>query len=376
MKHLHFVQSLEPLQGGGLGRAAFELSSVMGGLDGTSSLVVTTCRAEDHEPMHGVVSYPRRGYERAFFSPALCSGARRHVSEVDVVHAHGFYVATNWVLGRSARRMGKPLVCHPHGMFEPWILARSRFKKRVAHWLFEDKNFAHARLWRALTEKEAGQIRERGINSDIIVCPNGIELATFVDLPERRSAWGRQKSAKTLLFLARLHPKKGLDMLMRAWARLPMAMRQDWCIEIAGPDELGHRTEIEGLVQSLGLSREVRFCGVVGGEEKLNVLARADAFVLPSRSEGFSVAILEAMASCLPVLATTACNFPSLSQYGGGWSVEPSEDGIYHALLDLLREDEAGLKQRGAAARSLVEREFTWQHIAAKLDDACRSVSR
>jgi glycosyltransferase involved in cell wall biosynthesis len=372
MKHLHFVQSTEPLEGGGLGRAAVELSAAMNGGPDVSRLITT--RAGGDEVFGDVAAYGRSGPTRVFYAAGVRRDARGRVAEADVVHGHGFYVATNWLLGREARLQGKPLVYHAHGIFEPWILARSKWKKRVAHALFENSNFAYARLWRALTFKEADQIKAQGITAPVVVCPNGIALEAFEAVPNLRLGAAKVKKRRELLFLARLHPKKGLVLLIQAWADVPKMIRSDWRIVVAGPDELGHRKEVEAVVARLGLDEEVVFTGSVGGAAKLGVLASAEAFVLPSYSEGFSVAILEALACRLPVLATHACNFPDLATQGGGWCVESTVEGVREGLLALLSAGEDELRQRGEQGRGLVERGYTWPNIAAQLKQACDAV--
>lgn len=370
MKHLHFVQSTEPLEGGGLGRATLELSSAMEAID--CSLLISTGVEDRLEG--GVRLFGRAGPTRAFFAPALLIQAATLLAQANVVHGHGFYVGTNWLLGREVRKQSKSLVYHPHGMFEPWILSRSRWKKRIAHWLFEDANFKHAGLWRALTSKEADQIRGLGITAPIVVSPNGIRLEAFDAVPALRKAAAAKKSKRSLLFLARLHPKKGLDLLLQAWNSIPRTARAGWQIVIAGPDELNHRAEIEALAGKLGVEDDLVFTGEVSGDSKIRCLAQADAFVLPSRSEGFSVAILEAMACRLPVIATTACNFPELATGGGGWCVEATVEGVAGGLKNLFAVDDAELSQRGDHARALIERRYTWPEIARTIDEACRAV--
>lgn len=371
MRHLHFVQSTEPLEGGGLGRAAQELSEGLRTTGASSMLVTTQARGEVAQGDYA--AWARKGPTKAFYAPGMWRMASALVADCDVVHGHGFYVAPNWVLGREARRLRKPLIYHPHGMFEPWILERSRGKKRIAHWLFENANFRHARLWRALTGKEADQIRAQGITAPVIICPNGIDPVSFARVPGLRTNCV-QKTRRELLFLARLHPKKGLDLLMQAWASLPSDLRRDWRIVIAGPDELGHRAEIEALVARLGIAADVAFTGSVSGESKLAVLASADAFVLPSYSEGFSVAILEALACRLPVVATHACNFPDLEKQGGGWCVHSTVEGVWQGLQALLSATDSERAQRGEQGRMLVERAYTWPQIALQLDAACREL--
>jgi len=372
MRHLHFVQSTEPLEGGGLGRAALELSHALV-KSGAGSRLVTTQTAGERV-RDGFAAWGRRGPTKAFYAPGMWRVAEELVAACDVVHGHGFYVAPNWVFGREVRRQGKALVYHAHGMFEPWILGRSQGKKRVAHWLFENANFRHARLWRALTGREADQIRAQGITAPVVVCPNGIDLEVFASVPALREAGLLTKTRRELLFLARLHPKKGLDLLMRAWGALPISLRADWRIVVAGPDELGHRAEIEALIVKLGIIDNVVFMGSVSGADKLAALATADAFVLPSYSEGFSVAILEALACRLPVVATEACNFPDLATQGGGWCVPATVAGVQRGLTELLSLTEVERLQRGEQGRALIERAYTWSQIALQLDSACRGL--
>lgn len=368
--HLHFVQSLEPLQGGGLGRAALELHQQILALNGRSRLI-STRDSKFREDWPQASQFVRWGPSPIFFAPDLLMHGRKAVEEADVVHGHGFYVMPNMVLGGEARRRRKPLVYHPHGMFEPWILQRSPRKKEWAHYFFEDANFRHARLWRALTHKEADQIRERGINAPIVVAPNGIHLAPFGDGRMKRPTGDRRR----ILFLGRLHPKKGFDLLLPAWKKLG-AFRKKWELIIAGPDEKGYAAIIRQMVRDLELADEVTFHGLVQGKEKVDLLQSADLFVLPSHSEGFSVALLEAMACCVPVIATQACNFPEVQRLGGGWECDTTIDSLARALNEALTTSDFERGERGQAARALVEQRYTWPVITQKILDACQCYCR
>jgi glycosyltransferase involved in cell wall biosynthesis len=365
MRHLHFVQSLEPLQGGGLGRAAFELHESLLNRGLQSALVATTSEAQA-DLLPSTRQYPRKGPDKAFFAPALAREASQWVGNCDVVHGHGFYVATNWLFGQEARRQRKALVYHPHGFFEPWILRRSKWKKRVAHALFETRNFASVRLWRALTGKEADQIRAQGMSAPIVVAPNGIRLEPFDNIP----ASHKTKARRRLLFLGRLHPKKGIDLLLQAWAKM-RSHHPDWEIVVAGPDEDGHLATLREIVSRLDLHQSVSFPGAVTGAEKVALLKSADLFALTSYSEGFSVAVLEAMACRLPVLLTTPCNFPELTQEGGGWQCEANVDDVERSLRLALEATEEEREQRGAVGRKLVEERYTWAAIAGEILAAC-----
>jgi glycosyltransferase involved in cell wall biosynthesis len=364
--HLHFVQSLEPLEGGGLGRAALDLH-----LEflrrGVPSHLVATCAGSFQEAWLETTQLLRMPPARAFYSLGLGRLSGALAARADIVHGHGLYVATNWLLGREARRQRKPLVLHVHGFFEPWILARSRWKKRLAHFWFENENFRHARLWRALTLKEADQIRAQVASANIVVAPNGVDVTFF----KPDGAQNTKTAPRQVLFLGRLHPKKGLDLLLPAWAAAGPA-RRGWELLIAGPDEQGYLATVEKLIAQLRLNGSVRLTGPVTGSDKLALLQSASLFALTSQSEGFSVAILEAMACGLPVLATTACNFAELATEGGGWECQPTVDSVTQALCQALPASGVELEQRGAAARRLVETKYTWPRVSGLILEGCR----
>jgi len=375
MRHLHFTQSLEPLYGGGLGSSSAALHQELLA-DGVESTLCATYGEVPVSPAPRTREFKRAGPDFLYFAPDLTRSVRELVCTADVVHGHGFYVGTNYHFGSEARRQKKPLVYHVHGIFEPYILRRSRWKKQLVHWLFEDANFRHARLWRALTVKEADQIRRYGIKAPIVVAPNGLNLRDYPgpesppgDL-ETPMAGRLAKTRRRALFLGRIHPKKGLDLLLPSWAKLETA-RKDWELVVAGPDEQGYLQHSRKLVESLNLQDDVVFTGPVTGKTKRALLYSADLFVLPSYSEGFSMSVLEAMACRVPVAATTACNFPELFREGGGWECAPSRDSVEATLREALCASEQERRQRGEIARQLLERDYAWPRIAQRLLDAC-----
>jgi glycosyltransferase involved in cell wall biosynthesis len=375
VRHLHFTQSLEPLQGGGLGSSAVALHGQMRAM-GLSSVLCSTCGGTPQCPAEGILEFRRLRPDFIYYSPAMQRQAPQLVHEADVLHGHGLYVGTNYVFGKEARRQGKSLVYHVHGFFEPWILNRSRWKKRLAHWLFEDANFRHARLWRALTSKEADQIRSHGIKAPIVVAPNGLDPAEFpkpadLNAPiETPLIKNLSKSVLRVLFLGRVHPKKGLDLLLPAWAKLS-ALTKDWQLVIAGPDEQGYLTQVRELARSLGLQDQIVFTGPVTGQSKINLLHSSDLFVLPSYSEGFPVSVLEAMACGLPVIATRACNFPDIAGADAGWECDAVVDSLAEALKMALQASESERWKRGQNGRRLVETHYTWPVIIKTLQEAC-----
>ena len=340
------------------------------------STLCSTFGAGPQQPGDYTYEFRRIKPDFLYLAPELKRRARDFVSAADVVHGHGLYVGTNFIFGSEVRRQDKPLVYHVHGFFEPWILNRSRWKKRLAHLLFEDENFRRARFWRALTVKEAEQIRQAGVKTPVEVVPNGVSVSDF-PAPEDPAAAletplipNLQKTGPRLLFMSRLHPKKGLNMLIPVWARLGQA-RKDWQLVVAGPDEGGHLTQIRALAESLHIETEVHFTGAVRGSTRNTLLHSADLFVLPSYSEGFSMAILEAMACGVPVLATQNCNFPEITEHGAGWECDANLDSLCDTLRRALTATESERRQRGANGRQLVTRRYSWPVVIETLLSAC-----
>jgi glycosyltransferase involved in cell wall biosynthesis len=374
MRHLHFTQSLEPLQGGGLGASAVALHDQFRA-SGLHSVLCSTHGGTPQRPKDGTLEFPRIKPDFIYYSRAMQRQAPHLVREADVVHGHGLYVGSNFIFGREARRQGKPLVYHVQGMFDPWILRRSRWKKKLVHFFFEERNVRACRLWRALTGKEADQIRSLGFTAPVVVAPNGVHLEDYdVVLPthgrSRLNLPERIQTKRWLVFMARLHPKKGLDLLLPAWSRMTH-QHQDWELIIAGPDEGGYLATIKSLISQLKLESNTTLPGPVTGQTKLDLLKEADLFILPSYSEGLPVAVLEAMACHLPVVATHEANIPELETEGGGWLCETNIDSVHQKLSQALECSEAEQKSRGLAARALVERRYTWPGISAVIESAC-----
>jgi glycosyltransferase involved in cell wall biosynthesis len=375
MRHLHFTQSLEPLYGGGLGTSAAALHREMRA-GGVSSVLCSTHGGAPQQPTAGTLEFRRVRPTPLYFSPAMRWRAAQLVNDADVLHGHGLYVGTNFIFGREARRKSKPLVYHVHGMFEPYILQRSQWKKRLVHWLFENANFRHVRLWRALTSKEADQIRSCGARQPIVIAPNGLNLADFpkpseangsIETPLSRDL---RKKGPRLLFLGRIHPKKGLDLLLPAWAALG-SITKDWELVVAGPDEQGHLATIQELARSLDLQDRIVFTGPVSGATKNALLHSADLFILPSYSEGFSMSILEAMACRVPVVATRACNFPEISKEQAGWECDSAVGALKETLRIAIESSESERNERGQNGRRLVELRYTWPSISKTILEAC-----
>jgi glycosyltransferase involved in cell wall biosynthesis len=219
---------------------------------------------------------------------------------------------------------------------------------------------------RALTKNEALDMRRFGIKGPIAVIPNGVEIRADATPGPFWAAHGELRARRTVLFLGRIHYKKGLEVLCRAWERISRRFPEG-CLVIAGPNFEGTQEAVMQLVEDLGITRTVKFVGMLRGDMKWSALAAADAFVLPSYSEGFSVAMLEAMAMGLPVIVSRACCFPEISSKQCGWIVEPGLEELTDALMQFFRTSPAVTSRMGANGREVVRNQYSWSTIGEQV---------
>jgi glycosyltransferase involved in cell wall biosynthesis len=289
---------------------------------------------------------------------------------LDVVHTHGLWMYPSVVASRWAARSRKPLIVSPHGMLDAWALRNAAWKKRAAGWLFENHHLRQASCLHALNEAEYQAIRNYGLSNPVAIIPNGVGLpAAREPLPRPDWAQDLRDDARILLFLGRLHPKKGLANLLRAWARVPSMRSPNWYLVIAGWDQGGHEAELRHLAEALQLGQRMRLVGPQLDAQKAAILAFADAFILPSYSEGLPMAVLEAWAYRLPVLMTPQCNLPEGFAAGGAMEIAPDADRMAERLAAFLDLPEAERRAMGNRGRRLVEERFDWSAIAAQMSD-------
>lgn len=208
---------------------------------------------------------------------------------------------------------------------------------------------------------EAVHFRRYGLTNPIAVVPNGIDLPNLGPRPDRGGKMRR------VLFLSRVHPKKGIEHLLRAWAHVHRR-ETDWQLLIAGPDEVGHRTEMQRLIDHLGLVN-VLWLDAVHGQEKSDLYRAADLFVLPTHAENFGLVVAEALAHELPVVTTRNAPWDGLERHRCGWWIDLSEEALVTALDEAMSLSDAERHAMGARGRAWMERDFTWPAIAKQMHE-------
>jgi glycosyltransferase involved in cell wall biosynthesis len=289
--------------------------------------------------------------------------------EVQLLHQHGIWMAISACSNRFRASTGRPVIITPHGSLEPFALARSRFKKSLAAVTYETKNLHGASCLHALSPAEVESFRRYGLRNPIAMIPNGISDAWLASRGTRDAAikdLGLPSDRRILLFLSRIHPIKGLPMLLNAMATL-RAQLNDWLLVIAGPDPNNYQSEIENIVDQLRLKDRVAFVGPVFGQQKRDLFAASDLFILPSFSEGSPVVVLEALGAGVPVLTTQATPWEDLTKYDCGYWVPIDEDAITNALREAISMSPTRLEEMGCRGRDLVAQEYTWTTVATKM---------
>jgi glycosyltransferase involved in cell wall biosynthesis len=278
---------------------------------------------------------------------------------VRLIHSHGIWHPVNHWAANTAGRMKLPLVMQPRGMLEPWALDHKAWKKRLAMATYEGRNLASARVLVATAEAEYLNLRRFGLKQPIAVIPNGVQLpaGTTTDASPRSHA---ADGPRTMLFLSRVHAKKGLLNLVEAWSR---ARPAGWRLKIAGPDEGGHLKEVLNLIQQLGLGDSIEYVGPANDAEKAALYGEARVFVLPTFSENFGLVVAEALAHGVPVITTKGAPWADLPAHSCGWWIEVGVEPLTAAIQAATALSDSEREAMGARGRDYVRR-YDWSDIA------------
>ncbi|MDA9830228.1 glycosyltransferase [Akkermansiaceae bacterium] len=306
---------------------------------------------------------------RLGWSPTMKRELMRSVQAGDIVHNHSLWMMPNIYAGQAAVRKGAQLVISPHGTLAPWSLSRSRRIKKAMGWLGQNNALRQAAAFHVTADAELEHVRQLGFRQPVAVVPHGVEILDRVT----ESAVGSDSKRKEVLFLSRLHPTKGLELLLHVWKEIELRYPQV-SLKIAGPDEGGYGAEMCKLAIELGLLN-VEFVGALTGDEKTRAFREAAVYVLPSQSENFAFTVAEALSASTPAIVTRGAPWKGLEDHGCGWWIERTKDALREALVEALETQDEELKKMGERGRAWIQRDFSWNAIAEQMTTFYRWLS-
>jgi glycosyltransferase involved in cell wall biosynthesis len=377
MKIVHFIEALDPRDGGPpmvAARLAAEQSR-----QGHNVTLLTSYTRTDTKQLPdvfarfaGIETVSRRCLDAPRLRDRLGRRARQKLTETvedaDVLHAHSLWDPLFLYASSACRRNHTTLCLTPHGLLTRWSLDQKSLKKRLALVALWKGALQKVDLFHFLTEHERADLELLGLRRPCAVIPNGVdpeEFATPVDDTELQRVLPEKSARHYVLFLGRIAYMKGVDILCDAFASLA-ARIPDVDLVLAGPDYDGYRAQIEQQIRRLGLGHRIHLVGPVFGSRKIALLARASCLCQPSRNEGFSVTVLEALACGTPVVISTECHFPQVSTSGAGivTAVSPAETA---AALETLLLNAQIASIASEAARRLIDSGYTVHATASQL---------
>lgn len=310
-----------------------------------------------------ILTFPVRFPHAWKRSPELARELKRHAGDYDLLVVHSLYLFHDMVASAAARKAGKPYIVAPHGLLDPYIRRRSRLKKLVMELAFQNRALRQAAAIHYTSEEERRISQPFALGARGVVIPLGISEPPLSTVP---------RHAARVLFLSRLHPKKGLDLLIPAFARVKARLPQAELI-VAGPDD-GALRETVDLVRRSGLEGSVSFPGMLRGAAKERAFAEASVFVLPSYSENFGMVLAEAMAAGLPVVTTDKVNISDAIGAAQAGIVVPCQIEPLAQAMAAILQDRNRAETMGANGRRLVHARYDWDVIGAQWEALCQEL--
>lgn len=283
-------------------------------------------------------------------------------SNYSLLHGQGIWEFPVHQMSILAREFSIPYVISPRGMLEPWSLSQKKIKKRIAMLLFQKKDLQMANCIHATANSEAKNLRALGFTNPIAIIPNGINLLDYPDYNKTNN------TKRKLLFLSRIHEKKGVELLINSWNELDSIYTKNWEIEIVGSGNDDYIETLKELINKYQLNSSVKISKPIYGIQKLKKYQSSDLFVLPSYSENFGIVVAEALACKLPVITTKGVPWSELNLLGCGDWIEIGIEPLKESLKKMLLKSNEDLLKMGTIGRNLIVEKYSMNSTAKNMN--------
>jgi len=287
----------------------------------------------------------------------------QEIEETAVVHVHGLWLWSNHLSLKVAVKLGVPVVVSPHGMLDTWDISHHGARKRLAMWLYQKKDLLKVSVLHACSMVEVTTIQSYKLGIPVACIPIGVDVPEDISCPPVAPEF-LNPNKKTALFLSRIHPKKGLKLLIEYWSQL---QPENWQLIIAGIDNDGYLEEMLKLISRLGMQNHIKYVGPVFGDAKDQLYRSSDLFLLPTHSENFGIVVPEALSYGVPVLTTTGTPWvDELVEFDCGWCCGPTMNSLKPVLTKALATEKSTLVAMGSRGREMVKQNYSWPAIGQK----------
>lgn len=336
-------------------------------IQGVDSIVLADMPSSEpaRDDVDGIEIFPRDfehvpGLRKLHFSRSLAATLLDPGRSADLIHVHGLWRMQNAYGYRGSLRRAIPLVVSPRGMLSPAALAMSKRSKIIFEFLIQSAALRRTTCFHATSYAECQEIWDYGLDKPVAMIPNGVDLP-----PLERIIGNGEGRGRYVLSLGRLHPKKALDVLIRAWARVEVDFPKH-SLKIVGPSEGGYDLKLRRLADDLGLSR-VHILPAVAGEAKLKLLREADIFALTTLNENFGNTVAESLACCVPVISTKGAPWGGLVRNRCGWWVDHEVEEIAGCIREGLSLSDSTRAEMGARGRQWMETDYSWTSVGIRM---------
>jgi glycosyltransferase involved in cell wall biosynthesis len=284
-----------------------------------------------------------------------------NANKTDVYHGNGLWQFPVHFMSSIAFSKKIPYIISPHGTLDEWSLKTGQLKKKLALKIFQRKDLKRASCIHVTSFREKQNIRSLGFKNPVAIIPNGI------DLENNSSNLNFVSKEKRILYLSRIHPVKGIENLINAWAKIDKTYRKGWVVDIVGHGDCKYVNFLKQMIQEKSLESELILRGPIYNNEKHRAFKEARLFVLPTLSENFGIAIAEALARSIPVITTKGAPWEDLEKFNCGFWLDIGVDPLKEGLVEAMGKSELELYDMGQRGRQLIENKYSMNSVSSKM---------